>query len=576
MASPIDLHKRWGFFILRENENVPMTCNTIQASSIYPESPDTPPLRTVQDAVRIREDYQAMLTDESRMSGGRADRIVHIHSEKQLAEILMEASETKNPVTLSAGRTGIVGGAVPMGGTLVSMEGFSRFLGVRRDPFSQGWVARVEPGLSLEKLTNLLDGLHVTETEPEPSISREVREDTASFARESDKWFYPPDPTEKSAQIGGTVATNASGSRSLLYGSTRRFVTGLRVLLMDGTLLDLRRGEVVSDGRAPFRVENDARFREIPLPEYPWPSVKNAAGYYSRRPMDLIDLFIGSEGTLGVITEVELMLMRKPETVFGGLAFFPSELQAIRFVRSIQSSKEMQPSVLEFFDAYGLSMLVENRTSQSNPSEKKFPAVPDRAQSAVYFEQAAARNKMDALFLKYDRLLSEFGSSPDDTWGAADERELRKIDEFRHALPEIVNTTIGVRKREYPAIHKISTDFAVPDAKLEEIFRFYRSTLNALGLEYVIFGHIGESHVHVNILPRNEDEFMTAKQAGLKMAGKAVELGGTVSAEHGIGKLKKSMLGLMFSGNALESMKKVKKFLDPDYLLGRGTLFEAF
>lgn len=300
--------------------------------------------------------------------------------------------------------------------------------------------------------------------------------------------------------------------------------------------------------------------------------VKSTAGYWGGTPLDWIDLFIGSEGTLGVITEIELRLSRKPESVFGGLAFFRTEEQALSFVRLAASQDGPRPSVLEFFDAAGIR-LAAGRESGAGKSFS-FPFDPESAGCAVYFEQECTTDRMEESLDGYGRLLSRCGSSLDEAWGAMDERELRRIADFRHALPEAINTVIGQRKRIHPAIHKVSTDFAVPEESFHGLFRFYREHLDPTGLEYVIFGHIGENHVHLNVLPGSEEELTAAVQVGRDLAIEAVRLGGTVSAEHGIGKLKKHLLALQFGPEDLDSMIRLKKELDPGCILGRGSLFD--
>lgn len=551
-----------------------MKCIEVSTATPRQEPAGTPPPLAAEGTSRIREDFNPLLTDESRMPGGTADRVLFVHSELQVADAMRDCLEKRMPVTVSAGRTGIVGGAVPFGGAVLSLEHFNRFRGARWDDGEKAWCVRVDPGMTLERMADTLKDRHALES---GSAFQEDHDfSTRKFSGESGGWFYPPDPTEQTAQIGGTVATNASGSRSLLYGPTRPHVMALRVVLMDGSILDLRRGRWITEGDVPFQLRKNGRIITVPVPGYAWPAVKNAAGYWSNRPLDLLDLFIGSEGTLGVISEVELRLTRKPEAVFGGVAFFPSEPDALRFVRTAKIDQALRPSVLEFFDATSLQMIYRNADQYQDMGDSPWPVAPAFARAAVYFEQAVKKDAMDTCLLNYDRLLSGSGSSLDNTWGAADGRELRKMAGFRHALPEIVNATIASRKREYSGIHKISTDFAVPDSGFDEMIAFYRSTLDATGLEYLIFGHIGENHVHVNILPGNEEEFHLAKREVLTLARKSVSLGGTISAEHGIGKLKRDYLRLMFSQKNLEAMKNLKKALDPDCLLGRGTLIDEF
>ena len=547
-----------------------MESRIIHAVPARPEPALTQALITVEGASRIREDFPFMLSDESRMPGGTADRILFPSGEFQISEILRELNDQNSAVTVSGGRTGIVGGAVPQGGSVLTMEKCSRFTGARWDEDQKAWCVRVEPGMTVGALGEILKDGRVLEA-AEPSGKPGLR-----FQHRPERWIYPVDPTESTAQIGGTVATNASGSRSLRFGPTRTHVSGLRVVLMDGSVLDLQRGQAVSDKGLPFRVEKNGRITEIPAPSYPWPTVKNAAGYCSRLPLDLLDLFIGSEGTLGVVSEIELKLSPKPEAVFGGIAFFQSESDAVRFVHAVQKDSGVHPLALEFFDAHGLHLLSGRPIQGQEPDRPDWPAFPDSSKAAVFFEQAFRPDGLDACLTRYGRILDECGGSMDDTWGASDDRELEKMAEFRHALPEIVNSMIGSRKQKHPGIHKISTDFAVPESRFDEMLGFYRSTLDAAGLEYLIFGHIGESHVHINILPDDEQELFHAKLLVQDLARKAVSLGGTISAEHGIGKLKKDYLSLQFSKKSLESMRNVKKALDPRCLLGRETLIKAF
>jgi len=146
------------------------------------------------------------------------------------------------------------------------------------------------------------------------------------------------------------------------------------------------------------------------------------------------------------------------------------------------------------------------------------------------------------------------------------------LKEFRHAVPETINQIIGERKRKIPTLHKIGTDLAVPNENFEIIFKFYQETLDTAGLQYAIFGHIGDNHLHVNMMPRNEEELIEAKKYYKIFAEKAIELGGTVSAEHGIGKLKKEFLKILYGEKGIEEMKNVKKVLDSNCILGKGNL----
>jgi len=546
----------------------------IQSVACYDDIPGTLPLKVVDSEKEIEESYAQYLIDESRLPGGKLDEIIFVHSEKQIVDVLARAHASRIPVTVSAARTGIVGGAVPQGGILLALENLNRFSGVRWDEKQGCWCVRVQPGLSIERLKEILNSQNFQDEYIDCKGHKDS--DFQRFEKESALWFYPIDPTEKSAHLGGTVATNASGARSFKYGQTRKFVVSLRVALMDGTIISIRRGDFVDDSGDGFVVESEARTFEIPSPTYSKCKVKNAAGYYSDKPLDFIDLFIGSEGTLGVITEIELALRKKPECILSGVAFFHAEKDAVQFVKEIRSKDSggtgnAKPSAIEYFDSNSIQLLREKQTEQG--SNSSIPPFSDHARAAIYFEQETNEEDLDTFFEIYDTLLSECNTSMDETWGGMEEHELKKMAEFRHAIPEIINTIIGQRQKKFPAIHKVGTDFTVPDENLEEIMEIYQSILESAGLEYVIFGHVGENHLHVNILPRDNGELKKAKEIYMNFAHEAVSMGGSVSGEHGIGKIKGSLIQIMYSKEAIEEMQKIKCALDPEGLLGCGNIF---
>jgi FAD/FMN-containing dehydrogenase len=154
-------------------------------------------------------------------------------------------------------------------------------------------------------------------------------------------------------------------------------------------------------------------------------------------------------------------------------------------------------------------------------------------------------------------------------WFATSASDRERFRRFRHALPEAVNDL--VRRRN---LTKMGSDFAVPVERNRDMLSIYRQTLDReFAGQYVIFGHIGDAHLHVNVLPANEEEWKRASELMTEFARQAVGLGGTVSAEHGLGKRKRHLLEIQYSDAEIEKMKDVKKRLDPDWLLGPGTLF---
>ncbi|MCY7345275.1 MAG: FAD-binding oxidoreductase [Pyrinomonadaceae bacterium] len=496
-----------------------------------------------------RDEMENYLTDASNLPGGFSDKLYIPETRTEIADILKEANAQKIPVTVSGARTGTVGGAIPFGGCIVSLEKFNRIKEIN-DKF-----AVVESGVILTDLQK---------------------------AVEAKKLFYPPDPTEWSCQIGGTVATNASGARSFKYGATRKFVRRIELVLPNGDFLNLKRGEVFSkDGFIEITAEN-GNVTKAKLPTYDLPNVrKNAAGYFSAAMTDAIDLFVGSEGTLGVITEIELGLSKKPAGFLSGIIFFKVEKDLLNFVdearrisfetrklnaeslananRQTAVAPTIDAALLEYFDENSLKFIKE-----------KFPETPENMGGAIFFEQETDAETEDELFEQWNDLLEKHHAEIDASWFTTSESDLIKMREFRHALPVSVNEKVVKNKQR-----KIGTDMAVPDECFASFLRFYKQKLNESNLDYVIFGHIGDNHLHANILPKNEAEAVTAKHLYGRFIAQAIMLGGTVSAEHGIGKLKSKYLYVQHGERYLNEMAELKRAFDPHGILGRGNMFDA-
>ncbi|MDD3545651.1 MAG: FAD-linked oxidase C-terminal domain-containing protein, partial [Kiritimatiellae bacterium] len=142
------------------------------------------------------------------------------------------------------------------------------------------------------------------------------------------------------------------------------------------------------------------------------------------------------------------------------------------------------------------------------------------------------------------------------------------------AVPEQVNAIIADRKRGCPDLTKLGTDLSVPNYRLPDVMRLYRRDLHDANLEHVIFGHIGNNHLHVNIMPRDMDEYSRGKELYRAWAGQVVDWGGSVSAEHGIGRLKKDLLALMYGPETVAGMRALKRLFDPADRLNAGRLFD--
>jgi D-lactate dehydrogenase (cytochrome) len=493
----------------------------------------------------MTEEYEDYLHDESRTGGGYADSISFPCSEEDVIAVMKECSDADTAVTVQGGRTGLTAAAVPYGGHVMNLSGMDGIGEIEED--ERGVHVKVQPGVLLEKLNEYI---------------REKRADL----------FFSPDPTETTADIGGMIACNASGAKSFRYGAVRDHVTALRIVLADGETVVLRRGEHRAEGRKLELTAESGRHYCIDLPTYRMPDVtKNTSGYYAEDDMDAVDLFIGSNGTLGIITEAELELLRKKPQDIGLMFFFTDEKCALDFTDAVRKS-DICPVSIEFFDRHALEILEEKSRADQNSSYMR--EMPAGTAAAIFTE--LQENSEDEIYDKLETaagIVEETGGDADKIWVADTPGTMKNMMDFRHAVPESVNALIDVRKQEHPGIAKLGTDMSVPDDRLKDVFAMYRRGLAEYGFESATWGHIGSNHVHVNILPRNEEEFGREHELQAKWAGEIAAMGGAVSAEHGVGKNKAFMLGIMYGEKGIAEMKAVKAALDPKGLLCPGNLF---
>lgn len=534
----------------------------------------------------VEPEYIEYLRDESRLQG-KAETISFPSNEEEVRQFITRLSASDTPVTVQGARTGISGGAVPLEGHILNLSRMDRVLGLSQD--GNRFLLRVQPGIPLEKIN---EALHNREFVSE-YWDRNSKEVLEAF-QQAGVYFFPPDPTEATASIGGMAANNASGARSFFYGQTRNYIEALRVVLHDGSVVTLRRGRQKALGHYFHLRTEDGRVLEGELPSYTLPRVKNVAGYFVQENMDLLDLFIGSEGTLGVITELELILIPYPQAVWGIMCFFAEEAQAVRFVCRLRGDEQSaegelrgcalysvdtaaapptipadQPVALEFFDSHALDLLRIQK--DENPAFAELPAAPQDQGAAIYVEyHGKNEEQIEEQVLSMAELMAECGGDEDSTWMATNTGELHRLKSYRHALPEAVNLLIDERRKKDPGLTKLGTDMAVPDCGLEQILALYNNDLEASGLEYVKFGHIGNNHIHVNILPHSLEEYDQGKLLYTRWADAVVNLGGTVSAEHGIGKLKRDLLVKMFGPKIIKQMQTLRQIFNPKDLLNRG------
>lgn len=522
----------------------------------------------------ITQDYTEYLKDESRKYG-KADSISFPKSEEEIVKIVELMHKENIKITIQGSRTGITAGAVPSEGHILNLGNMNRITGMRYDSDNDRFNLFVQPGVSLSDIREA-----IANKDFDTSGWSDQSLDAFEKFKLSEKFFFPPDPTETSASIGGMVACNASGARSFYYGSTRNYIEGLKMILSDGSRIHVIRNTHKVKGRS-FSITTDKGILiNGEIPGHPMPKVKNASGYYAEEDMDLIDLFIGSEGTLGIISEIEIRLIKKPDYTWGCMFFFKEESHAIKFVNSLrnndflpsQDSMTIKPAAIEYFNNDALELLRLQKENGNALSD--IPEIKKEFETAIYveFDDNSEDNIMEIMVEAASRA-EDCGGSEEDSWIASTPQIMEAMKSFRHAVPEAVNMIIDNRRKMDTSITKLGTDMAVPDEKLMDVISMYNSDLDAQGFESVMFGHIGNNHIHVNILPRNMDEYIRGKELYLKWAHNVVEVGGTVSAEHGIGKLKVNFLELMYGKKGIEDMLEVKKTFDPKFNLNPGNLF---
>jgi D-lactate dehydrogenase (cytochrome) len=530
-------------------------------------SPDS--VKCIQGYETIKAEYSAYLTDESKINSTPFDFLYFPKNEEELAAVVRDLHARRIPLTIAGARTGLVGGCVPQGGALISLELFDSVQAIFHDPFSEEWRLRAQTGVSLKALDGMLRMKKFTnlETSQDDFIQTELKrfkDDTASY-------FYPPDPTEMSASLGGSVVTNASGARTYRYGPTRAWIRGIRVFLANGEYLDIPRGKYFASPAGRFTVyDTNGNSYSFTIPNYTLPRTKSTSGIFTAPQMDLIDLFIGSEGIFGIVTRVDVALMKREDKI-SIVQFVDSDEQAIDLTIALRDNPNLQMDFLEFYSTNALNLLRERQRRE--PSAVGMPMLPEDAKSAIFFEMSfdPRTEKMD--FSELEKTIIQCGASIERSWIGYESRELDRFKVFRHLIPETVNEIIAERKKTYPGLHKLGTDLAVPDEHLRDMWKLYRDGCTKGKFEWLAFGHIGNNHLHINILPRDLKDQENGLDLYAAFAKKAVEFGGAVSAEHGVGKIKGKFFKLMYSDEQIDQMRQVKNALDPDGILNPGDIF---
>ena len=511
---------------------------------------------------RSADAVAAHLEDAAHFPGGRADGLATPRSEGEVSWLVATC-----PRVLAIGaQSSVTGGATPAGGVIVSTERLA--------------------GIALEGDEHVRAGAGV----PLAALQ--------SFLAERDRWF-PPVPTFTGASVGGVAATNAAGAATFKYGATRAWVDGLTVVLACGHVLDLSRGEVIAGPRG-FEILCPHGSRHVTPGSYRMPEVpKCSAGYFAAPAMDLIDLFIGAEGTLGVIVEARLRVSPAPPAVALALVPVASEQTALQLVDELRRSSQatwrdrdprgIDVAAVEYLDRRSLEILREDGIDRRNeiavsPETKvalliqlELPATLDAARAFDEIGAALEPDAPDTALVRFCRLLDRHGALEETELALpGDERRAAQLLAFREGVPEGVNRRIGEAKRGVDArIEKAAADMIVPFDRFADIMQVYREGYQRRGLDFAIWGHVSDGNVHPNAIPRSYADLVAAKEAVLEFGREVVRLGGSPLAEHGVGRsaVKQALLRQLYGDAALEEMRAIKRALDPDWKLAPGVLF---
>jgi D-lactate dehydrogenase (cytochrome) len=512
----------------------------------------------------IETDFDDYLADESRFRG-HASALIHTREVRHLVETVKLAARYAVELTVVSGKTSLTGASVPLGGVIVDLAGLDSI-----DPEDP---SEVGPGTILKRYRDHVESLGL---------------------------FYPPDPTSAdSCSIGGNVACNASGALSYLYGPTRDYIRGLKIVLPTGNILDIERGAVTSSAGF-FNISRNLftgtspQELTIPVPtrgSRPWNICKSSAGLYSSEPMDLVDLFIGSEGILGIVVQVRTKLLPRRNPYFALMLYTANREQTVHLVTLLDLFKRWLHDGDSSLKAE-IEKILERMTGASQfPSLKKFSKITPAciewfgASVAAFLSPEQSRKMKEFYGCMYVEQEYPFGEDPLDIaqqWAelissitngqsikleaefALDQAQIRNWREERRKVPEKLNESIR------PGGVKVGMDYAVPMEKLGDLLKLYDDLLPA-GKSYP-FGHIGNAHIHCNTIPENEEEAISSRQMVRKIGEQVCKMGGSVSGEHGIGKLKHEALEMMLGPEGINEIKTIKKLFDPNLILNIGNM----
>ena len=503
--------------------------------------------------------------DAAHFPGGHAAGVAIPDTEAGVSQVLKGSSAS---VLAVGAQSSLTGGATPRGDIVLSTRKLTRIDLVSSDR------VRVQAGVSLAVLEEQL--------------------------RKSGR-SYPPVPTFTGAFAGGVVATNAAGAATFKHGTTRDWVERLSVVLADGDVLDIERGRTRAHPDGYFELDLSRGRVRVPVPSYRRPTLpKLSAGYFAAPCMDLVDLFIGAEGTLGVVTSATFRVLTRRPAQCLALAACSNATAALalvadlrRLARETWTSNDaggVDVSAIEHMDARSLQIVGEDRPHglQLPPAFEQAALallitldLPGEVSAAQAFDELGRALDTDApdtpLVRFCRRLAATDGVDLASVQMAApgDESRAAQLLAIREAVPAAVNQRVARARQRDPRIEKVAGDLIVPFESFEALVSRCHEEADRRGLDLAIWGHVSDGNIHPNIVPRSFADVEAGKEAILAMGRAAIGLGGAPLAEHGVGRspIKQEFLRLLYGDDGIEQMRAVKRALDPGWKLAPGVLF---
>ena len=464
---------------------------------------------------------------------GHAEYLARPINNEQCAIILYVCNALKIPITISAGKTNLTGSATPMGGLVLSIINMKLPITTVN---KENQTVQVAVGTILENMRNEI--LNMT----------------------NKSLCYPVDPTSrKDALVGGTISCNASGFVPGEKGATRYWVNKMKIILPNGYSTYITRHEFISK-KAQFILKCDDEKIVIDIPKYHRPKIKNASGPFTvdNDEIDFIDLMIGSEGIFALITEVEFNLTKTAQEYLDLFIILSCEKNAIKFRGYLENKGILKDlTALEYF-GYNCQNYMQHK-------EKLFK---DNESVGIYLQYPIFNESMDSAIDKWINLSDESEceiydndiillNSPD-AW--------RMFFEARHSMP----VKALEKTKELDAI-SIITDTIVPYKKFNQFIEFAHSILQDNNIEYLLFGHLGDCHLHFHVIYTMEQNLII-NDIYQKIIQESAKLGGVYSAEHGTGKRKKIDFLECYGQEAVSQLKKCKLAFDPNNILNQGNI----